>query len=79
MIDDVDKLYEMMLLARDQEKYNAWMLFQPYPKQQEFMQLGATFKERMLTAGNQTGNCSAENAPGNPVCCSHDCQYNQYE
>jgi len=61
MVVDTDQLFEMMLLARDQEKYNAWLLFEPYPKQQEFMALGAIFKERMLTAGNQTGksDCGA--------------------
>lgn len=52
---DVDQLYEQIKLADEHERYHRWLFFEPYPKQWEFMNLGAQFKERLLTAGNQTG------------------------
>jgi len=54
-VTDIDQLYEQIKLAGEHEKYHRWLFFEPYPKQQEFMNLGATFKERLLIAGNQTG------------------------
>ena len=55
MTADLDTLYEQIKIAEAHEKYHRWLFFEPYPKQQEFMDLGARFKERMLSAGNQTG------------------------
>lgn len=37
------------------ELNNAWLKFQPYPKQQLFIKHGASYRERLLNAGNQLG------------------------
>ena len=52
---DLDQLYEAVLAAEKHEQYNRWLFYEPYPKQQLFMDLGAQYKERLLIAGNQTG------------------------
>lgn len=36
-------------------KYRRMDFFNPYPKQREFFELGATLRERLLMAGNQVG------------------------
>lgn len=38
-----------------QKTYRQFFQFEPYPKQREFMELGATKRERLLIAGNQNG------------------------
>lgn len=55
----VDEAYRKVLELEQFEKFNLWRFFDPYPKQKEFMALGAQFPERMLTAGNQTGKSYA--------------------
>lgn len=51
----LDQLYEYTQQAEAIRKYNAWLVFAPYPKQREFMELGAKYPERLLIAGNQVG------------------------
>lgn len=49
---------DMALLAKMKADYalnNAWLLFRPYPKQEAFIKAGATYRERLLNAGNQLG------------------------
>jgi phage terminase large subunit-like protein len=59
MPDDIDSLYEFVLAQTEREKYNHWLTYTPYPKQREFMDLGARYMERLLIAGNQTGKSDA--------------------
>jgi phage terminase large subunit-like protein len=54
-VADIDDVYEFVLAAEKERRYNAWRLFEPYPKQQLFMDLGAQYPERLLIAGNQVG------------------------
>ncbi len=51
----IDEVYEFVQAAEKERKFNAWRLFEPYPKQQLFLDLGAKYPERLLTAGNQVG------------------------
>ena len=51
----IDEVYEFIQAAEKERRYNAWRLFEPYPKQQLFMDLGSTYPERLLIAGNQVG------------------------
>lgn len=47
---------EKSLLEIDQRKtFNKLSFYAPYPKQMEFHALGALFRERLLSAGNQNG------------------------
>lgn len=41
--------------AEREKKFNALAYFRPYPKQAEFMELGRTKLERLLSAGNRVG------------------------
>jgi len=43
----------------DKRRYNKLDFFVPYPKQQEFFDLGGIVRERMLRAGNQIGKSEA--------------------
>jgi hypothetical protein len=45
----------------DRRKYRQIDFFEPYPKQRKFLDSGATYHERLLLAGNQTGKslCAA--------------------
>ena len=56
---NLDEIYSQIVEAEGREKYNRWLFFEPYPKQQEFMDLGAKYPERLLIAGNQTGKSDA--------------------
>ena len=51
-------------LAAERRKYRKIDYFEPYPKQELFFQLGATKRERLLTAGTQQGKteCGAAEA-----------------
>jgi phage terminase large subunit-like protein len=51
----LEEVYAYVMAAKEREQYNRWLFYEPYPKQQLFMELGATYKERLLTAGNQVG------------------------
>src|ERR1700680_1769619 len=46
---------EYLATMRRENKLN---LFTPYPKQREFIAMGRTYLERMLSAGNQAGKCT---------------------
>ena len=54
-MSEIDDAYEVMKDAYNRFKYENWRYFDPYPKQRLFMELGGTFKERLLMAGNQVG------------------------
>jgi phage terminase large subunit-like protein len=41
--------------AAERKRFRRLDFFEPYPKQRDFMALGATHRERWLDAGNQTG------------------------
>lgn len=43
----------------DKRRFSRIEFFKPYPKQQEFFDLGAIVRERMLRAGNQIGKSEA--------------------
>src|ERR1700721_1932298 len=45
--------------ARDLKLYRHIDYFEPYEKQRKFFDLGATKRERLLTAGNQQGKTEA--------------------
>lgn len=58
MAASVEELQETLALVEQYEackKYKAYQFFEPYPKQEEFYQLGQRFPERCLSAGNQFG------------------------
>jgi len=46
-------------LAADRRRYHAIDFFRPYAKQQQFYDAGASFRERLLMAGNQLGKTEA--------------------
>lgn len=46
---------ELLELLDEHKKFNAIDFWSPYPKQRDFIALGAIKKERMLFAGNQLG------------------------
>jgi phage terminase large subunit-like protein len=52
---------EEKLLAElvDGRTFDKWAFFTPYPKQQQFFELGETCRERLLIAGNQLGKSEA--------------------
>lgn len=51
-------LDDILALIEEQER-NRWLWFDPNPKQLEFFAMGASFLERLLHAGNQTGKSEA--------------------
>lgn len=53
------KLEETLAAAADRQKYFKLSYFKPYPKQQEFFDMGAFKRERLLIAGNQLGKTEA--------------------
>ena len=65
MSDEADKKRALKQIADalkaldDKRRYNKIETFSPYPKQQEFFDLGATKRERMFSAGNQLGKSEA--------------------
>lgn len=52
---DLDKLLADLELAVAHKEGNRRLFFEPYPKQREFMAMGAQKYERLLIAGNQVG------------------------
>ncbi len=53
------KLEKELRALDDKRRFNKIDLFRPYPKQQEFFDLGAIVNERMFRAGNQLGKSEA--------------------
>ena len=51
----IDEIYDFLKLATERRQFEAWRYFHPYPKQQEFMDYGSQFNERLLIAGNRVG------------------------
>src|ERR1700722_15156936 len=54
-LPSIDEIYEGLKLAYDRRQFEAWRYFHPYSKQQEFMDYGASYDERLLIAGNRVG------------------------
>lgn len=52
-------VFEKLKAAAERKKFRRFEFFQPYPKQQEFFEQGRTFRERLLSAGNQNGKSEA--------------------
>lgn len=52
---DLAQLEQTLKAALHQRTFNKLAFYAPYPKQQEFHDLGATYRERLLMAGNQDG------------------------
>ena len=50
-----EELIASLEAAADRKRYNRMLFFEPYPKQQEFFDLGISKRERLLMAGNQLG------------------------
>src|SRR5271167_4372013 len=46
-------------IAVDYRKFNKIAFFEPYPKQEQFFDLGSFKRERILIAGNQVGKTEA--------------------
>lgn len=57
--DRLRKLADAMKKLDDKRRFRKIDFFTPYPKQQEFFDLGAMVRERMLRAGNQIGKSEA--------------------
>lgn len=54
-MSDLQKTLETLKAIKDRKRFRTFDFFVPYPKQQEFMALGATKRERLMFGGNQTG------------------------
>ena len=52
---ELQKLYAQLQAAAERQRFQHKLFFHPYPKQWEFIALGATRRERLLMAGNQVG------------------------
>lgn len=52
---DLEELLGQLEALDYRKTYQQFFDFQPYPKQREFLDLGATKRERLLIAGNQNG------------------------
>lgn len=48
-------ILETLQAARNRQVFRKLDFFRPYVKQQEFLDLGATYRERLLMAGNKNG------------------------
>ena len=53
--EDLLSLEKALTEINRRKKYNKLDFYKPYPKQQAFHDMGATMRERLLAAGNQTG------------------------
>ena len=51
----LDDLLETLQAAHDRRRFRKFEFFKPYAKQKQFLDLGATKRERLLMAGNQNG------------------------
>lgn len=56
--DDL-KLRKLLKELERRKKYRVLDFFEAYPKQQEFFEMGASMRERLLMAGNQLGKTEA--------------------
>jgi phage terminase large subunit-like protein len=56
---DPSEVLEFLEALDHAKTFSSLALFKPYAKQQEFFTLGATRRERLLTAGNQQGKTHA--------------------
>lgn len=56
---ELAELLETLEAAAERKLYNTLLFFRPYPKQQEFFDMGAFKRERLLIAGNQLGKTEA--------------------
>ena len=54
-LEELKALAEGLEAAVYQKTYRQFFQFTPYPRQREFLDLGAEFAERLLIAGNQNG------------------------
>ena len=54
-MNGLDELYQTLELAANRKDFSKSKFWMPYPKQMEFIKLGATFDERLLMAGNRLG------------------------
>ncbi len=52
---DLDRILATLEAAAHRKRFRRWAFFAPYPKQKEFLALGATKRERLLMAGNRVG------------------------
>lgn len=55
MNPDLQEILATLEAAWDARNYRRMEFFKPYPKQWEFIEAGRTFRERLLSAGNQNG------------------------
>ncbi len=56
---DLKKIEETLRAAVERKTYRRMDFFEPYEKQKQFFELGATKRERLLMAGNQLGKTEA--------------------
>ena len=56
---DLTELLDTLEAAALRKRFRRYDFFIPYPKQQQFFDLGANVKERLLSAGNQNGKTYA--------------------
>lgn len=56
---DLRKILETLEAAAARRRYRKLDFYEPYPKQMQFHNLGATKRERLLIAGNQLGKTEA--------------------
>lgn len=54
-MSDLPQTAQLMELLAQHQRFNKIDFFEPYPKQRDFIALGASKPERMLFAGNQLG------------------------
>ena len=54
-MNSVDELHAALAAAVERRTYNRMAFFVPYPKQREFCNAGAQFRERLMMAANQVG------------------------
>lgn len=54
-LDELKSIRDGLLALHHRKTYQQFFDFRPYPKQKEFLDLGATKRERLLIAGNQNG------------------------
>lgn len=53
------QIHDALKMLRDKRRYRAIDFFRPYPKQQDFFDMGLLKRERLLSAGNQLGKTEA--------------------
>lgn len=59
---DLSQLERAILPAAEAAKYDQLSTYRPYPKQREFHAVGASYRERLLRAGNQVGKSKSAGA-----------------